>query len=344
MMDFTGLKCPVCGKEFKKGDDIVVCPKCGAPYHRECFIEHGDCVFTDQHGRNFAWKPPVEAAPESPGEQAPKRRCPRCGFPNSDTALFCEHCGLPLSDFVPPVETAGPAGPQGAQPSSQPRYIPQPGVGIPLGFDPLGGIKPDETFDGKIPAGEMARFVQTNTQYYIPVFSHIEKYNRTRFNFSAFLFPGAWMLYRKIYKAGSWFVGVMGILFGFYLYIQKFLWYPLYSDLLGQIGLSPDNLSAITAKQSDAFIQLVLNLSPHQLLIFFLPTLLSMAELVIMVIAGAIGNRMYYRYCLDSMGQIRRQTHDRPADSAEAIAQRGGVNLTVAMIFSVVYLFVLYSI
>ncbi len=35
MINFTGIKCPVCGKAFTDEDDIVVCPKCGAPYHRE---------------------------------------------------------------------------------------------------------------------------------------------------------------------------------------------------------------------------------------------------------------------------------------------------------------------
>lgn len=36
-MEFTEYKCPVCDKQFKKGDDIVVCPECGAPHHRECY-------------------------------------------------------------------------------------------------------------------------------------------------------------------------------------------------------------------------------------------------------------------------------------------------------------------
>ena len=35
MIDYTGIPCPVCHKEFTPEDDIVVCPECGAPYHRE---------------------------------------------------------------------------------------------------------------------------------------------------------------------------------------------------------------------------------------------------------------------------------------------------------------------
>lgn len=28
-MDYRGQHCPICGKEFCDGDDIVVCPECG---------------------------------------------------------------------------------------------------------------------------------------------------------------------------------------------------------------------------------------------------------------------------------------------------------------------------
>ena len=30
-MDYRGQHCPICGKEFCDGDDIVVCPECGTP-------------------------------------------------------------------------------------------------------------------------------------------------------------------------------------------------------------------------------------------------------------------------------------------------------------------------
>ena len=33
MLDYTGIKCPVCGVPFRSGDDIVVCPECGAHFY-----------------------------------------------------------------------------------------------------------------------------------------------------------------------------------------------------------------------------------------------------------------------------------------------------------------------
>ena len=40
-MEFTQYTCPVCQKRFVLGDDVVVCPECGAPHHRECFEQNG---------------------------------------------------------------------------------------------------------------------------------------------------------------------------------------------------------------------------------------------------------------------------------------------------------------
>ena len=37
-MDFYKYKCPVCNKQFKEGDDIVVCPECGTPHSGQTTI------------------------------------------------------------------------------------------------------------------------------------------------------------------------------------------------------------------------------------------------------------------------------------------------------------------
>ena len=55
-MEFTENKCPVCDKQFKKGDDIVVCPECGAPHHRECYEKVVHCHFADKHGADFSFE------------------------------------------------------------------------------------------------------------------------------------------------------------------------------------------------------------------------------------------------------------------------------------------------
>ena len=34
---YENNSCPVCGKQFQPGDDIVTCPECGTPYRKEGF-------------------------------------------------------------------------------------------------------------------------------------------------------------------------------------------------------------------------------------------------------------------------------------------------------------------
>ena len=53
MMDYKGCKCASCHKVLKEGDDIVICPECGAPYHRECYAAEGRCVFSAKHGNGL---------------------------------------------------------------------------------------------------------------------------------------------------------------------------------------------------------------------------------------------------------------------------------------------------
>ena len=55
-MDFYKYKCPVCNKQFKEGDDIVVCPECGTPHHRECYEQEEHCFYQDKHSQNFSFE------------------------------------------------------------------------------------------------------------------------------------------------------------------------------------------------------------------------------------------------------------------------------------------------
>lgn len=54
MISYTDLSCPVCHQPFKADDDVVVCPVCGAPHHRECYRKEGHCAYADTHGHRGA--------------------------------------------------------------------------------------------------------------------------------------------------------------------------------------------------------------------------------------------------------------------------------------------------
>ena len=54
---YSHEKCPVCEKEFANEDDIVVCPLCGTPHHRDCYKKNGECGNYDKHSEGFRWTP-----------------------------------------------------------------------------------------------------------------------------------------------------------------------------------------------------------------------------------------------------------------------------------------------
>ena len=69
-MEYKGKPCPVCMRTFRDEDDVVVCPKCGAPYHRECYQEKGKCIFIDLHNSGKSWKEQQEAQQAQKDEES----------------------------------------------------------------------------------------------------------------------------------------------------------------------------------------------------------------------------------------------------------------------------------
>ena len=50
MPKYYGCPCEGCGRPLALTDDIVVCPDCGAPYHRSCYEKMGLCIHAPAHG------------------------------------------------------------------------------------------------------------------------------------------------------------------------------------------------------------------------------------------------------------------------------------------------------
>lgn len=55
MFKFENKLCPVCRERFREGDDIAVCPECGTPHHRACYLAANKCFFEGLHGTGYAW-------------------------------------------------------------------------------------------------------------------------------------------------------------------------------------------------------------------------------------------------------------------------------------------------
>lgn len=354
MTDYTGLKCPVCGKAFTAKDDIVVCPDCGAPYHRECYAQAGKCVFSEKHGTPDAWTPPQPEAKEHP--EGHTKHCPRCGSLNSESALFCEHCGQPLTvnqqDFpgfpqngsFPPMGGFPPAGgyPQNGAPvnPNQPGNFPQGGYpNQPMFiFDPMGGVNPNEPIDD-IPAGDVAKLVQNNSQYYLPVFMELKRFGHNRFNFSAFLFSGGWMLYRKQYKLGAILTFIMVALSLGSTYISTFWVMPFMQPLMQQVGITGDAMA--TTEQISQLYALLLQQPNSNIVLLSIPSIILIIQFVIMLVVGANGNRWYLKHCVSKISKIREETQ-MPAEMAVRLQEQGGVNAALAICLLICFMIIMY--
>lgn len=74
---YKNQECPVCHGHFNgETDDIVVCPLCGTPHHRECYNKNGECANSEKHNENFRWSPageqsdaPIPPVSENAGAQ-----------------------------------------------------------------------------------------------------------------------------------------------------------------------------------------------------------------------------------------------------------------------------------
>lgn len=55
MSRFTNKTCPVCRSKFTDDSDVVVCPECGTPHHRVCYLSKGHCAVEEHHAEGYVW-------------------------------------------------------------------------------------------------------------------------------------------------------------------------------------------------------------------------------------------------------------------------------------------------
>lgn len=181
-MTYENNHCPACGKAFTAQDDIVVCPECGTPHHRGCWHALGACANSALHG-DYTWQPEFAAQDEPANDNVRTQPCPRCGRPCDSDALTCPHCGQQLGMRGERDEFA-------------------------FNSDVfLRGIKTDPSADlGGITVRDASMLVQYRVPDYVRKFGRTGK---TGWNWAAFFFSPFWFFYRKIYKAGALFLGIL---------------------------------------------------------------------------------------------------------------------------------------
>ena len=177
-MRFENIKCDGCGRTFEKNDDIVVCPVCGTPSHRECWELGGGCINRDKHEEGFEWKMPeskkAEIKKETPmPEKTEKQERVLHSDPMFDVAMERE---IPNFDYV--VE-------------SRVRSL-APGISQEQRKEKLCGHN----------LSDVIAFIGNNASAYVTKFRKREHQRKNTFNFGAFFFCPIWFFFRRLYKPG----------------------------------------------------------------------------------------------------------------------------------------------
>lgn len=300
MLDYTGHACPCCNKPFTPDDDVVVCPECGAPYHRACYQAQGHCLFESMHGPGFSWKPaPSEAAPVT---------CPSCGAGNAESSIFCSHCGARLQepdaaqDAAPGTE--GPYQYAGSPYQGMPGGQAAPGQAPEGFFDPFSRLfAPGETVDD-IPVQTWAAFLGSSSPYYLLNFKRMDYTGRKlAVSFSAFFLGPIYFFYRKMYKWGFVFAALSLLL-----------------ELPTLLAILIESGSAVTAGLSAAALQPLLNIA----------WLLSWA---LMLVRGLVALWLYRGTAAQRIRNIQARWKDDGSQRA-ALNALGGTSIGAAIAYS----------
>ncbi len=336
-MDFKGINCPVCSKAFEETDDVVVCPKCGAPYHRECYKEKGKCIFSDLHKEKKTYRE-VYCVGEDVNEDTEEDAdgdsavCKHCGHKNSKDSIVCEKCGEFLTGASFFAQAAiDPDNDSDDDEELEKLKEQMRNVGPVMGsanFYTNGfrfGIDEAEDHDG-VTSKELADYVGGNALYYIPVFSRINSFNTSRFNFAAFLFNGAWYFYRKQYLKGiavSLLMTALGL-------IQNAVMYFKAGDLWEKANTALNASEAMPA-YNEYISYMNSNCTPLEIFFMMLPYILSFMSIAIMFVCGLTANKGYYQKALKKVRQIKENNPDDDEKQLrKKIVRAGGINLGAA--------------
>lgn len=307
-----------CGIAFNDPDDVVVCPECGTPYHRDCYDKEGGCINYDLHESGAGWRP----EPERSAVSDEPVRCSRCGQENPGDGLFCNRCGLPLHENTNeprPFNDMRSGGYQGNVQDVRSRM----NGANPFGQQQDAGMRFDQDSDiDGVKLGDYARYVGKNQFPFLASFIRFGKFGgKASLNFGALLFPQFYFFYRKMPL-----IGVIFMLVSMALSIPTIM-------MLSFAGYLP-SISFVTENfiKSEKFTML-LNITTSLLM-------------VIQCVAAVFANYWYYRKARKSIISIRRQAegNDLSEENETAIrgriSQNGGVSMA-AFILSVLVFYTL---
>lgn len=313
-MDYIGNKCPVCDKYFHIHDDIVVCPECGTPSHRECYTKNGGCINKDKHAEGYDYNKDESVYK---GGSDGNLICKKCGANNDESAFFCNKCGADLNEIKYTQNPYQNTTRNGSAPDMGPNVI---------FIDPLAGVDKNVDLGDGITAGEYAKYVNQNTPYFINIFRNIKTFKKSRFNFCGLLFGSIYLLYRKMYKIGALFAALEVAIMIATVYLESYI---------TNSGAFTHLISAYQTANPELVLSQFYALSVYDQTMFFLYTGIAFLDLAITLFIGFCANRIYYNHCKKQIKKIKSKVESAD-DKDNMLSVKGGVNvaLTISLIIS----------
>ena len=279
-MKYDNVRCPYCNKPFDADSDVVVCPECGTPHHRECYNEHGKCANEHKHAENFVWENPLAEA--KPSEEDNKRAQQENTADNT-VPNFADMTNMNSAPngTIPMMEVD-------ANGNARPVYR------VIQGSEKLG----ENTVD------DYAKVIQKNVHKYIPKFLVMEKTNgKVAVNWAAFFFGPLWLFYRKMYKYGI--IAMVLIMLFPMIFIGDVVKYgETYANIYGEMAQVMTSDADMTEEELNNKMNDITEKMP------IAPVALSISnsiEFAICFLLGLFGNSLYKKHCQEVLKKMKQK-------------------------------------
>lgn len=331
-MNYSGKHCPVCKEAFENNENVVVCPECGTPHHRDCYEKTGHCINSDKHGPNFTWNMLEDDNDQENTGQVNMNStqtivCGNCGHKNPETALFCENCSTPLGAKQPQPEEQPPFQQEGRFSDFLSGAIDE------EKFDPSANVTEDEELVKGVKMKDAVAFVQKNALYYITVFRRIRDTDKGVITLSGFLFTGAFFLYRKQYLKGILISLLMGSLILCSAFFSQYS-LAIFNDIASRY--------ATGSLSMEVFLTAFYKLDFASQLCFFIPLLCRIGELAVRMACMLTASKGYFKHTVNKIKLKKIESNGDETAFSKSIEESGGVNLPVAICTIICFLILSY--
>lgn len=304
---YENEKCQYCGEQFAKNDDVVVCPDCGAPFHRKCWEEHGECAFKDKHAEGFVYNKQGESAQtEINGDddfiEKVKKEFLSDNAPSSNTKI-CECCG---SNLITEDGYCVNCRHQQGEPIDEKKRRKA------VEKNPFSEVDPDDVIRGE-KAGDISMVIRTNSSKLLPRLKKTdEKKFKIGWSWPAFFFGYLYLFFRKLYKYGIIIIFAEVLLFNVFnvalgnplksIQSQGASFYSAYNEVATDNALSDEQK---TVRQQKIITDLSDSLMKDGTIKnAYIVVFGSLA--ICNVACALLFNYLYLRHCVDTINRMKK--------------------------------------